>query len=144
MKENILPVCLICMTTTFDRSTCSCGNVGCIKDIDGTLNIYVEDIRTCRLADVILDGNGVERYRDLKTAFELQPFIDYREVKSSVLNFKDYVPRNNYVRKSKKRKIDKALVKYLDRHEDVTAAEGRVGTTKKRVIDPISGHYRSN
>ena len=122
-------VCLQCLTLA--DPICKCSNVGALEDVDGSLNIYVEDIRTCRLANVSYDVYGHEASRELLEAFDTHIYVPYKKLKDSHINFQPYVKRNNYVRKTN-RTYDKKLMAVLDRHKYTKAAERRFGTTNKR------------
>ena len=121
-------ICLLCMTTCVP--ICSCGNVATIRDPDGDLHIYVEQIKTTRLANIYY-LNGVETYRELLDPFDTALYVDYMPVKNSYLNFQPYTPKNNYVRRYHD-KFDTRLINLLDKYKHTTASPNRIGSTKKQ------------
>jgi len=123
------PICLLCMTPA--TPVCICTNVACISDVDGTLNIYVEDITSVRLAVVYRDHNGLEVYRDLQAPFDTATYINYKPVRDSHLNFQPYTPKNDYLRKTVDT-YDRRLMAALDKYETATASPWRVGSTKNQ------------
>ncbi len=118
-------VCLQCLTLA--TPVCKCTNVASLYDVDGHINIYVEDIRTCRLAHVQRDNDHQEVYRELLQAFDTQIYVPYKDVRTSHLNFQPFVPKNTYVRKSPE--PDWVLMAALDRYEHSTATPLRMGST---------------
>ena len=120
-------ICLMCLTTA--TPTCMCGNAATITDIDGHLHIYVEEIKSTRLANVYY-LNGVETYRELLQPFDTQMYVPYTALNSSYLNFQPYAKKNDHVRNSPigDKKLMDALLKY--RHS--TASHNRIGSTKKQ------------
>ena len=120
-------VCLHCLTLA--DPICKCTNVGTIVDVDGSLNIYVEDIRTCRLANVSYDVYGAEASRDLLEAFDTQIYVDYTPLKATNINYQPYVPKNYYVRQTPDT-YDRKLMAVLDRYKTTTAAVKRIGSTR--------------
>jgi len=115
-------ICLKCLTVA--KPLCDCGNVGVIRDRDNDINIYVENIKTCRLADTVY-VDGVEIHRELHEPFDTMMFVDYYPIRSTPLNFVDQAPK-------KVKKPDR-LREALDNYSHTIAAEKRMGTTRKRL-----------
>jgi len=120
-------VCLQCLTLA--RPVCKCGNVGVLIDVDRSIHIYVDDIRTCRLADVVIYEDQ-ELDRQLLKPFEEALYVQYKPLTKQHLNFQPY-STYDYQRKQKD-VYDKKLMAILDKYEHVTAAERRIGTTKQQ------------
>ena len=123
-------MCLLCMDILQDRTTCSCSNVGIILDEDGTYNIYVEDIRTVRLVNTYVDGT-IEVNRQVLPAFDLQPFIDYKPLKESHINFKEYTTSYRNHKPTTESKYDTDLMAVLDKYQHHMAADNRIGSTRR-------------
>ncbi len=122
-------ICLLCYGIA--SPTCECGNCAALTDIDGTINIYVNDIRTTRLASVHY-LHGEEAHREYAQAFDTMTYIDYSHIRSTHLNFQPYTPKNDYVRTTIDT-FDRKLMEYLDKYEHSRASEGRMGSTKQPI-----------
>jgi len=122
-------ICLLCLTVC--EPVCTCSNAAALKDSDETLNIYVEDIRTVRLAIVYRDPNGAELYRELQAPFDTATYVSYKPVKDSHLNFQPFSQKNDYVRKHEDT-YDRRLMAALDKYRTSTASPWRVGSTKNQ------------
>jgi len=121
---NIAEVtCLKCLSVA--RPVCSCGNVAALRDRDDDINIYVDDIRTCRLADIYKDGD-TEVYRELHQPFDTMVYVNYSPIRNTSLNFVKMAPE-------RRKRVYSKLREALDNYKHVTAAKDRVGTTRKRM-----------
>ena len=125
----MMVVCLKCLTLS--DPLCSCGNVGTLIDRDGSLNIYVEDLRTARLANVFYDADHNEAYRELLEPFDTQVYVPYKEIRDTHLNFQPYTPKNNYIRQSPDT-FDRKLMAVLNKYKHSMASPKRMGSTHQQ------------
>lgn len=71
------------------NARCKCSNVGVILDNQGTLRVYVQDIRTIHLGVAILNHNNEVINTEWGDYSETLNYIPYKDVKSNGILFND-------------------------------------------------------
>lgn len=113
MLERNAITCLTCNDIILDEGVCTCSNMGVLRDIDGHLHIYVDDIRTTRLLHVYTH-NGKEVRRELMPPMDHAPLVKYIPIRTTPILFEpkkvQYIAENPRV----KYPMDKDLIKALE------------------------------
>jgi len=125
-------ICLKCYTIA--GPLCKCGNDGALRDIDDHINVYVEDITTCRRVRRYMH-DGIEVYRELLSPYTDAVYVDYQKVRGTYIGFTP-IPLRHVPQEAN---FNKRLRNFLRVYSKRSASEGRVGTTyqthKRRIYE---------
>lgn len=109
--------CLYCFDDLYTDRTCKCSSCGVLYDDEGTLNIYVEDIKTVHICTYHFNLSGALVYTELGDRSTSFLYCDYSSIKNTELTFVD----KPTTKPSRYDGYDEILIKALDSHTDFQA-----------------------
>lgn len=125
---NVLPNVENSLTASSDNTKyiCKCSNVGAILDTQGTLRVYVQDIRTIHLGVAILNHNNETISIEWADYSETLNYVPYKDVKSKGITFSDISAKGLMAFKKSTKKVTNkmsSLVQALDLGADTKARD---------------------
>jgi len=101
------------------HQTCKCNQTAIIKDVDNHLHVYC-DTPSALIAEVFVTQDHKVIDHTILSAMDQHPHAEYSPVLNSELYYKQYAPKNDYVRTTST-SYDTNLIAALDRYQHHTS-----------------------